>query len=169
MPDYQPKIYKFSRDKNTMQWLKDYMAEIDGPWGPGLDLKQVHISACLEGPAPDWYSNDLESRAKTIWPLFPCAFIACWKPYTFNIHTVEVLQNSKIFDWAMDIDKSVGFIQVVFTDSACTGLTMSIEPLIYMPLLIKLIPTIHISQPSPVLSEPIVYGPRDLSGRRSGA
>ena len=73
-----------------MQWLKDYMAEIDGPGGPGLNLKQVHISACLEGPALEWYSHDLESRAKTTWPLFPRAFIARWKPLTFDIRAVKV-------------------------------------------------------------------------------
>jgi hypothetical protein len=91
MLDYQPKIQKFSGDENLMQWLKDYMAKMDGPGGPGL--KHVYIGTCLEGAALDWYSHDLGNNIKVLWPLFPRAFIAHWQPIKFDIHTVKVLQN----------------------------------------------------------------------------
>jgi hypothetical protein len=64
MPDYQLKIQKFTGVENAMQWLKDYIAEINGPGGPGQ--KHVYVSKCLEGAALDWYCHDLESNTKVL-------------------------------------------------------------------------------------------------------
>ena len=90
MPDYQPKIQKFTGLENAMQWLKDYIAKIDGPGGPGQ--KHVYVSKCLEGTALDWYCHDLKSKAKVSWLLFPHAIIRC-KPFTINVSKVKVLPN----------------------------------------------------------------------------
>src|SRR5882762_3989044 len=131
MLDYQPKIRKFSGDENPIQWLNDYMAEMDGPGGPRL--KHVYFCRCLMGAASDWYCNVLEYKRKLYWDLLQAAFSARWKPVTFDVHTVEVSPNltppdnirqltarsayvpppadyatNMTLDWATDIDESIG-------------------------------------------------------------
>jgi hypothetical protein len=56
-------------------------------------LPTAHAHSDLEGTTLDWYHHDLESKVKVSWPLFPWAFVVCWKPITFNIHAVKVLLN----------------------------------------------------------------------------
>jgi hypothetical protein len=90
MSDYQPKIWKFSRDEKPIQWLKDYISEIEGAGGL-TNPKHVYFCQCLKGAASDWYCNVLEYKPKLYWDLLQAAFSAHWKPVTFNVCVVEVL------------------------------------------------------------------------------
>jgi hypothetical protein len=54
-------------------------------------MKHIYFSECLEGPALEWYCNDLEYRAKVYWDMLSAAFDSRWKPTTSNFHAVEVI------------------------------------------------------------------------------
>jgi hypothetical protein len=92
MSNYQPKIRKFSRDENPIQWLKDYISKIEGAGGLN-NLKHVYFYQCFKGAASDWYCNVLEYKPKLYWDLLQAAFSACWKPVAFDVCAVEVLPN----------------------------------------------------------------------------
>jgi hypothetical protein len=50
----------------TLQWLDDYISEIEGPRAPGARMKHVYFSRFLEGAAYDWYCNVLEYAPKVL-------------------------------------------------------------------------------------------------------
>ena len=73
-----------------MWWQKDYRAEIDGPEGPGLNLKQVHISACLAGPVLDWY---IGFRMGNMWVRFFHTVPVGLSKYNYNTISVVIYCN----------------------------------------------------------------------------
>ena len=91
---YQPKIWKFNGNKDSVQWLKEYRSEIGGPEGPGDGMGHVYFGTCLEGAALDWYCNILEYEPKVYWYLLPAAFSSHWDPITHEIHAWDVLPSS---------------------------------------------------------------------------
>jgi hypothetical protein len=81
MVNYVPKIRKFSgnEDSESVQWLADYVSEIESSGGPGTRRpKHVYFSQCLEGAAYEWYIHDLEYTAKLHWGLLSDAFLTRW-------------------------------------------------------------------------------------------
>jgi hypothetical protein len=100
---YQPKIGKFSGQEDPTQWKAEFISEMEGPEGPGERLKHVYFSHCLEGAALEWYCHHLEYKAKVYWDLLSTAFDTRWKTTTSDVHTVEVLPNSKPPNFADDI------------------------------------------------------------------
>src|ERR1700691_4181230 len=89
---YQPKIQKFCGNEDSVQWLEDYISEIEGPGRP--NLKHTYFGECLTGPGKDWYyCNVLEYKPKVYWNLLQAAISSHWNPITCDIHTVEVLLN----------------------------------------------------------------------------
>jgi hypothetical protein len=64
MAVYLPKIRKFSRNEDSVQWLGDCISEMEGSGGPGARMKHVYFSRCLEGAAYNWYCNVLEYDPK---------------------------------------------------------------------------------------------------------
>ena len=88
---YQPKIWKFSGNEDSTQWLKDYRSEIGGPEGPGDRMGHVYFGSCLEGEAMDWYYNILDYKSKVYWDLLPAAFSSHWDPITKEICMWDVL------------------------------------------------------------------------------
>jgi hypothetical protein len=133
MSDYQPKIRKFSGDEIPIQWLQDYISEIDGAGGL-TNSKHVYFCRCLKGAAKDWYCNVLEYKPKVYWDLLAAAFSSHWNPITCDIRTVEVSPNltppdnicqpltarsayipppsdyatNTTLNWATNIDESIG-------------------------------------------------------------
>ena len=93
MADYLPKIRKFNGNEDSVQWLDDYISEIEGPGGPRARMKHVYFSRCLEGAAYDWYCNILEYAPKVYWDLLPPAFSSHWNPITCDIRIVDVSPN----------------------------------------------------------------------------
>jgi hypothetical protein len=150
MPDYQPKIWKFCGDENPIQWLKDYISEIEGA---GL-TKHVYFCQYLKGTASDWYCNVLEYQLKLYWDLLQAAFSARWKPVMFDIRTVEVSLNltppdnicqpltaqsayiplpadcaaNTTLNWATDIDESISPIPSVSDFHPTTPLQLICVP-----------------------------------------
>jgi hypothetical protein len=185
MAPYQPTIRKFCGNENSVQWLEDYISEIEAPGGPGPSSKHVYFCQCLEGAADDWYCNILEYEPKVYWDLLQAAFSSHWNPVTCDIRTVEVSLNlappgsipqplttyvppaadcaaNTTLNWATDVDESIDFVPIM---------SVNVNPiLIDTPMPVEPIPVMPISQsgPSPVTCAPIVHGPRDLSGLRSG-
>jgi hypothetical protein len=59
---YQPKIQKFSEQEGSAQWQADFISEIEGPGGPGKQLKHVYFGQCLKDAAYEWYCHKLKYK-----------------------------------------------------------------------------------------------------------
>jgi hypothetical protein len=136
MVSYQLKFWKFCGGEDSVQWLEDYISEIEGPRGPEARMEHVFFSECLEGATLGWYCNVLEYKPKVYWDLLPAAFSSHWNLFTCDVHTVKVLLNLTPLDnicqpltacilptvdctanmtlnWATDVDKSIGSVSVI--------------------------------------------------------
>jgi hypothetical protein len=87
MADYVPKIRKFSGNEDAVQWLEDYVSEIESSGGPGTRMKHVYFSRCLEGAAYEWYSHDLAYAVKLDWILLSEAFLFRWDTVAHDVPT----------------------------------------------------------------------------------
>ena len=83
-----PKIRKFSGNEDAVQWLEDYVSEIESSGGPGTRMKHVYFSRCLEGAAYEWYSHDLAYAVKLYWVLLSDAFLTRWDTVAHDVPTV---------------------------------------------------------------------------------
>ena len=94
MPDYEPKIHKFSGQEDSAQWIADFISEIGGPGGPREWMKHIYFSQCLKGAVLEWYCNDLEYRAKVYWDMLSAAFDTCWKLIANNVPAELPMQST---------------------------------------------------------------------------
>src|SRR5882762_6952651 len=94
MPDYEPKIWKFSRQEDSAWWKANFILEIGGPEGPGEQMKHVYFSQCLESATLKRYCNDLEYRAKVYWDMLSATFDTCWELITSNVPAEIPMQST---------------------------------------------------------------------------
>jgi len=185
---YQPTIRKFCGNENSVQWLEDYISEIEAPGGPGPNSKHVYFGECLTGPGYDWYCNVLEYKSKVYWDLLQAAFVARWNTVTHDVCTVEVSPNLKppdnirqqltayipppadcttntTLDWAADVNESMGSVPVMSAMVDPAPLT----PIIEVGLTNSILATNIIATAALHSTLPVTNSPRDLSSLRSGS